>query len=121
MGQPAIGLGQRIYPVTQGAFEREPVTDVLQNFQCCPPRPDAGQLTHCIHHGRQPSYSSIPRVGLEGIAISRRGMRPARKAEPARFDSITHCGGHGDGVFRLGQRRVHQNAVHSLLHGQARI
>src|SRR3954469_16819747 len=79
MGQTAIGLAQLIYPDTQGRFEGESVTDLLQNFQCCPSRPDAGRLAHCTHPGRQLIYSSIPRVGLEGIATSRRGIRPARK------------------------------------------
>ena len=67
------------------------------------------------------AYASMPRSGDDGTATSRRGIRPARYASAAGVHRVPHRARHGHRIPRLGQRRVHQDAVHALLHREAGI
>ena len=67
------------------------------------------------------AYASMPRSGEDGTATSRRGIRPARYAAGRRRPRVPHGPRHGHRIPGLGQRRVHQDAVDALLHGEAGI
>ena len=73
----------------------------------------------CRQGGHGHSGASIPRVGLDGTATSRFGIRPGQEGLPAGLHRETHRGRHRHRLPGLGEGGVHQDAVHSLFHRQA--
>jgi hypothetical protein len=74
VGEPAIGFGQGLDGAIEGGVEGPAVANFAEDAERGAPRvePDAGRLVQ--------GQRNIPVVGLEGTAISRRGIRPARQA-----------------------------------------
>ncbi len=68
VGEPAVWFGKRGDRGVESAVEVLSGAHRPQDAECCLPRSRAGS------HGQ----SRRPVVGLEGTAISRRSMRPAR-------------------------------------------
>ena len=73
VGEASVTLLQSAERLIQGLIKGFSVVDGAKDPKRCRARNETGRHAVLI-----PAHFSIPSVGLEGTATSRRGMRPAR-------------------------------------------